>query len=184
MESSNSNYKDERLHSDAKLARKTKRTPSAARWHFALLWEEHQTFKLKSLIIWITLRKHRFMEFLPQKGNATDLLNQGWQQDFEYFTQCESSDSRRELLEILDTLEASISSVMMQSQDIQINPVQAMDDSLIVSKSSLIESENHNAFNKSKIETQMQRQEEKVNMREAVDAGLVVTRKAVGQSPT
>ncbi|GJS33845.1 hypothetical protein Tco_0532227 [Tanacetum coccineum] len=44
------------------------------------------------------------------------------------------------------------SSVKMQSQDIQINPVQAMDDSLI-----------------------MQRQEEKVNMREAVDAGLVVT---------
>ncbi|GJU21780.1 hypothetical protein Tco_1155122 [Tanacetum coccineum] len=67
------------------------------------------------------------------------------------------------------------SSVKMQSQDIQINPVQAMDDSLIVSKSSLIEPENNNAFSKSEIETQMQRQEEKVNMREAVDAGLVVT---------
>ncbi|GJZ27953.1 hypothetical protein Tco_0572600 [Tanacetum coccineum] len=64
------------------------------------------------------------------------------------------------------------SSVKMQSQDIQINPVQAMDDSLIVSKSSLIESENHNAFSKSEIETQMQRQEEKVNMREAVDADI------------
>ncbi|GJY46716.1 hypothetical protein Tco_0435779 [Tanacetum coccineum] len=67
------------------------------------------------------------------------------------------------------------SSVKMQSQDIQINPVQAMDDILILSKSSLIESENHNAFSKSEIETQMQRQEEKVNMREAVDIGLVVT---------
>ncbi|GJY44798.1 hypothetical protein Tco_0433011 [Tanacetum coccineum] len=44
------------------------------------------------------------------------------------------------------------SSVKMQSQDIQINLVQAMDDSLI-----------------------MQRQKEKVNMREAVDTGLVVT---------
>ncbi|GJY85831.1 hypothetical protein Tco_0499857 [Tanacetum coccineum] len=55
------------------------------------------------------------------------------------------------------------------------NPVQAMDDSLIVSKSRLIEPENNNAFSKSEIETQMQRQEEKVNMREAVDAGLVVT---------
>ncbi|GJW01229.1 hypothetical protein Tco_1556480 [Tanacetum coccineum] len=65
------------------------------------------------------------------------------------------------------------SSVKMQSQDIQINPVQAMDDSLIVSKSSLIEPENNNAFSKSEIETQMQRQEEKVNMREAVDAGGV-----------
>ncbi|GJV42484.1 hypothetical protein Tco_1420924 [Tanacetum coccineum] len=50
-----------------------------------------------------------------------------------------------------------------------------MDDSLIVSKGSLIEPENNNAFSKSEIETQMQRQEENVNMREAVDAGLVVT---------
>ncbi|GJX91666.1 hypothetical protein Tco_0344992 [Tanacetum coccineum] len=41
------------------------------------------------------------------------------------------------------------SSVKMQYQDIQINPVQAMDDSLIVSKSSLIEPENNNAFSKS-----------------------------------
>ncbi|GJZ32771.1 putative ribonuclease H-like domain-containing protein [Tanacetum coccineum] len=38
------------------------------------------------------------------------------------------------------------SSVKMQSQDIQINPVQAMDDSLIVSKGSLIEPENNDAF--------------------------------------
>ncbi|GKE67921.1 hypothetical protein Tco_1522082, partial [Tanacetum coccineum] len=63
----------------------------------------------------------------------------------------------------------------MKSQDIQINPVQAMDDSLIVSKGSLIEPENNNAFSKSEIETQMQRHEEKVDMREVVDAGLVVT---------
>ncbi|GKF12336.1 hypothetical protein Tco_0050262 [Tanacetum coccineum] len=67
------------------------------------------------------------------------------------------------------------SSVKMQSQDIQIIPVQAMDDSFIVSKSSLIEPKNNNAFSKSEIETQMQRQEENVNMREAVDVGLVVT---------
>ncbi|GJU17534.1 hypothetical protein Tco_1145500 [Tanacetum coccineum] len=46
-----------------------------------------------------------------------------------------------------------------------------MDDSLIVSKSSLIEPENNNAFNQSKIETHMQRQEEKVDMREVVDVG-------------
>ncbi|GJV26255.1 hypothetical protein Tco_1378950 [Tanacetum coccineum] len=55
------------------------------------------------------------------------------------------------------------------------NGIQAMDDSVIVSKSSLIEPENNNAFSKSEIETQMQRQEEKINMREAIDAGLVVT---------
>ncbi|GKB01945.1 hypothetical protein Tco_0829989 [Tanacetum coccineum] len=56
------------------------------------------------------------------------------------------------------------SSVKMQSQDIQIKPVQAMDDSLIVSKGSLIEPENNDAFSKSEIETHMQRQEEKVDM--------------------
>ncbi|GJY08637.1 hypothetical protein Tco_0375691 [Tanacetum coccineum] len=196
--------------------------------------EEHQTFKLKMFHNLDQLRlqlerenlhgvnaktclqalRTQFKEFLASKGvNATDLLNQGWQQDFEDFTRCEPSAYRRELLENLDTLEAVIhrvvntygvlrmkenevnalkengsqlhdeilhehqikSSVKMQSQDIQINPVQAMDDSLIVSKSSLIEPENNNAFSKSEIETQMQRQEEKVNMREAVVAGLVVT---------
>ncbi|GKC98935.1 hypothetical protein Tco_1169210 [Tanacetum coccineum] len=51
-------------------------------------------------------------------------------------------------------------SVKMQSQDIQINPVQAVDDSSIVSKNSLIESENNNALSKSEIE--------------ALDVGLVV----------
>ncbi|GJT08147.1 hypothetical protein Tco_0842609 [Tanacetum coccineum] len=50
-----------------------------------------------------------------------------------------------------------------------------MADSLIVSKGSLIEPENNDAFSKSEIETHMQRQEEKVDMSEAVDAGLVVT---------
>ncbi|GKD29191.1 hypothetical protein Tco_1239969 [Tanacetum coccineum] len=133
------------------------------------------------------------MEFLASKGvNATDLLNQGWQQDFEDFTSAVNlcvqtlSYSRT-----LDTLEALMhyrmngsqlhdeillehqikSSVKTQSQDIQIKPVQAMDDSLIVSKGSLIEPENNDAFSKSEIETHMQRQEEKVDMREAVDAG-------------
>ncbi|GJU54420.1 hypothetical protein Tco_1228134 [Tanacetum coccineum] len=174
--------------------------------------EEHQTFKLKMFHNLDQLRlqlerenlhgvnaktclqalRTQFKEFLASKGvNATDLLNQGWQQDFEYFTRCEPSAYRRELLENLDTLEAVIhrvvntygvlrmkenelnalkengsqlhdeilhehqikSSVKMQSQDIQINPVQAMDDSLIVSKSSLIEPENNNAFSKSEIET-------------------------------
>ncbi|GJZ76652.1 hypothetical protein Tco_0641324 [Tanacetum coccineum] len=51
-----------------------------------------------------------------------------------------------------------------------------MDDSLIVSKGSLIEPENNDAFSKSEIETHMQRQEEKVDMRvKQFDAGVVVT---------
>ncbi|GKF62436.1 hypothetical protein Tco_0182490, partial [Tanacetum coccineum] len=42
----------------------------------------------------------QFKEFLASKGvNATDLLNQGWQQDFEDFTRCEPSAYRRSLIE-------------------------------------------------------------------------------------
>ncbi|GJZ80026.1 hypothetical protein Tco_0644863 [Tanacetum coccineum] len=91
--------------------------------------EEHQTFKLKMFHNLDQLRlqlerenlhgvnaktclqalRTQFKEFLASKGvNATDLLNQGWQQDFEYFTRCEPSAYRRELLENLDTLEAVI----------------------------------------------------------------------------
>ncbi|GJT76354.1 hypothetical protein Tco_1043079 [Tanacetum coccineum] len=67
-------------------------------------------------------------------------------------------------------------SVKMQSQYIQsIFSVQAVDDSSIVSKNSLIESKNNNALSKSEIETQMHMREEKVDMREALDVGLVVT---------
>ncbi|GKD82268.1 hypothetical protein Tco_1349107, partial [Tanacetum coccineum] len=71
--------------------------------------EEHQTFKLKMFHNLDQLRlqlerenlhgvnaktclqalRTQFKEFLASKGvNATDLLNQGWQQDFEYFTLC------------------------------------------------------------------------------------------------
>ncbi|GJT21841.1 hypothetical protein Tco_0891778 [Tanacetum coccineum] len=46
--------------------------------------------------------------------------------------------------------------LQLQSQDVQINPVQAVDDRLIVSKSSGIESENTNALRKSVNETQLQ----------------------------
>ncbi|GJX81212.1 hypothetical protein Tco_0329361 [Tanacetum coccineum] len=50
-------------------------------------------------------------------------------------------------------------SFKLQSQDVQINPIQAVDDSLIVSKSSLIETENNNALSKSENETQLQQHE-------------------------
>ncbi|GJS49804.1 hypothetical protein Tco_0599925 [Tanacetum coccineum] len=197
MESSNSNSKERELQLTQRLA-KQRHSICMTCIIRSFFGEEHQTFKLKMYHNLDQLRlqlerenlhgvnaktclqalRTQFKEFLASKGvNATDLLNQGWQQDFEYFTRCEPSAYRREWISSYEILhEHQIkSSVKMQSQDIQINPVQAMDDSLIVSKSSLIESENHNAFSKSEIETQMQRQEEKVNMREAVDAGLVVT---------
>ncbi|GJY14258.1 hypothetical protein Tco_0383567, partial [Tanacetum coccineum] len=99
--------------------------------------EEHQTFKLKMFHNLDQLRLQLERENLhgvnASKGvNATNLLNQGWQQDFEDFTRCEPSAYRRDLLENLDTLEAVIhravityGRLQLQSQDVQINPVQA-----------------------------------------------------------
>ncbi|GJU56601.1 hypothetical protein Tco_1230315 [Tanacetum coccineum] len=73
---------------------------------------------------------------------------------------------RRDLLENLDTLEAVIhravityGRLQLQSQDVQINPVQAVHDKLIFSRSSRIESENNSALSKSVNETQLQRHE-------------------------
>ncbi|GJV97570.1 hypothetical protein Tco_1549147 [Tanacetum coccineum] len=118
--------------------------------------------------------------------NATDLLNQGWQQDFEDFTRCEPSAYRRDLLENLDTLEAVIhravityGRLQLQSQDAQINLVQAVDDSLNVSKSSWIESENHNALSKSMNETQLQQHESLVTESTTLEANLNTDVKAL-----
>ncbi|GKA03011.1 hypothetical protein Tco_0675792 [Tanacetum coccineum] len=66
----------------------------------------------------------------------------------------------------------------LQSKDVQINPVQAVDASLVVTESSGIESINNssdNALNKSVNETQMKMQGEKVYIGKALVAGLVVT---------
>ncbi|GJR56805.1 hypothetical protein Tco_1498967 [Tanacetum coccineum] len=63
-------------------------------------------------------------------------------------------------------------------KDVQINHVQAVDASLVVMKSSRIESENNSSKNaQSKLvnETQMQMQEGKLDMGKALDVGLVVT---------
>ncbi|GJR65165.1 hypothetical protein Tco_0011230 [Tanacetum coccineum] len=169
--------------------------------------EEHQTFKLKMFHNLDQLRlqlerenlhgvnaktclqalRTQFKGFLASKGvNATDLLNQGWQQDFEDFTRCEPSAYRRDLLENLDTLEAVIhravityGRLQLQSQDAQINPVQAVDDSLNVSKSSWIESENHNALSKSMNETQLQQHESLVTESTTLEANLNTDVKAL-----
>ncbi|GKA74656.1 hypothetical protein Tco_0780958 [Tanacetum coccineum] len=75
---------------------------------------------------------------------------------------------------------------LKRSQDVQINLVQAVDDRLIVSKSSGIESENNNALSKLVNETQLQQHESlitesttlEVNLNtdvKALDAGSVIT---------
>ncbi|GJV91891.1 hypothetical protein Tco_1539704 [Tanacetum coccineum] len=135
--------------------------------------EEHQTFKLKMFHNLDQLRlqlerenlhgvnaktclqalRTQFKEFLASKGvNATDLLNQGWQQDFEDFMRYEPSAYRRELLENLDTLEAVIHRVVNTY-------------GVLCMKENEVNALKENGS----------QQEDKVNMREAVDAGLVVT---------
>ncbi|GJR43327.1 hypothetical protein Tco_1311430 [Tanacetum coccineum] len=77
--------------------------------------------------------------------------------DFEDFTRCEPSAYRRDLLENLDTLEAVIhraiityGRLQLQSQDVQINPVQAVDDSLILDESAAAKPHQVNAPNYSR----------------------------------
>ncbi|GJS46722.1 hypothetical protein Tco_0596843 [Tanacetum coccineum] len=109
----------------------------------------------------------QFKEFFASKRvNSSEHLNQCWQKDFKEYMFCEPDTYRRDLLENLDTLEAVIyraaityGKLQLQSQDVQINLVQAVDDSLIVSKSSWIESENNNALSTSVNETQLQQHE-------------------------
>ncbi|GJU77204.1 hypothetical protein Tco_1274274 [Tanacetum coccineum] len=99
----------------------------------------------------------------------------------------------RDLLENLETLEAVIhraiityGRLQLQSQEVQINPVQAVDDRLIVSKTNGIESKNTNALSKLVNETQLQQHESlvtesttlEVNLNtdvKALDAGSVIT---------
>ncbi|GJX09931.1 hypothetical protein Tco_0199790 [Tanacetum coccineum] len=69
-------------------------------------------------------------------------------------------------------------SFKLQSKDVQINLVQAVNANLVDTKSSRIESENNrseNALSKSVNETQMKMQEGKLDMGKALDDGLVVT---------
>ncbi|GJV11204.1 hypothetical protein Tco_1352745 [Tanacetum coccineum] len=69
--------------------------------------------------------------------------------------------------------------LQLLSQDVQINPVQAVDDRLIVSKSSGIESENNNALSKSVNETQLQQHESLVTESTTVEANLTTDVKAL-----
>ncbi|GJY37529.1 hypothetical protein Tco_0422907 [Tanacetum coccineum] len=108
------------------------------------------------------------------------------QKDFKEYTFCEPDTYRRDLLKNLDTLEAVIHKAVITygrlqllSQDVQINPVQAVDDRLIVSKSSGIESENNNALSKSVNETQLQQHESLVTESTTVEANLTTDVKAL-----
>ncbi|GKA17971.1 hypothetical protein Tco_0697808 [Tanacetum coccineum] len=162
--------------------------------------EEHQTFRLKMFHnldqLRLQLERENLLEvnprtcldalrtlfkefFASKRVNSSEHLNQCWQKDFKEYTLCEPDTYRRDLLENLDTLEAVIhravityGRLQLQSQDVQINPVQAVDDSLNVSKSSWIESENHNALSKSVNETQLQQHESLITESTTLEANL------------
>ncbi|GKC33725.1 hypothetical protein Tco_1046109 [Tanacetum coccineum] len=119
--------------------------------------EEHQTFRVNMLYnldqLRLQLKRDNLLEVNPR--TCLEALRTQFK---EFFPQ-----KGHDLLETLDTLEAVIhravityGKLQLQSQDVQINLVQAVDDSLIVSKSSWIESENNNALSKSVNETQLQ----------------------------
>ncbi|GKD68864.1 hypothetical protein Tco_1322954 [Tanacetum coccineum] len=91
-----------------------------------------------------------------------------------------------DLLETLDTLEAVIhravityGRLQLQSQDVQINPVHAVDDNLSVSKSSWIESKFNNALSKLVNETQLQQHESLVTACTTLEATLSMEVKAL-----
>ncbi|GKB70257.1 hypothetical protein Tco_0931669 [Tanacetum coccineum] len=173
----------------------------------SLFGEEHQTFRLKMFhnldqlrlqlerenLLEVNARtclealRTQFKEFFASKGvNSSDHLNQCWQQDFKEYTLCEPNTYRRDLLENLDTLEAVIhkavityGKLQLQSQDVQINPVHVVDDSLSVSKSSWIESEFNNALSKVVNETQLQQHESLVTECTTLEANLSMDVKAL-----
>ncbi|GKA84146.1 hypothetical protein Tco_0805741 [Tanacetum coccineum] len=115
----------------------------------------------------------QFKEFFASKGvNSSDHLNQCWQQDFEEYTLCEPETYRRGIysdceVKTLKETEKPLNeaipheheiekSFKLQSQYVQINPVQAGDANTVATKRRGIESKNNsseNALSKSMNET-------------------------------
>ncbi|GJX04021.1 hypothetical protein Tco_0189937 [Tanacetum coccineum] len=118
--------------------------------------EEHQTFKLKMF--------HNLDQLRATSGKRNLRVNaktclQALRTQFKEFL-----SSKRAVI--------TYGRLQLQSQDVQINPVQAVDDSLNVSKSSWIELENHNALSKSVNETQLQQHESLVTESTTLEANL------------
>ncbi|GJR14835.1 hypothetical protein Tco_0797487 [Tanacetum coccineum] len=124
----------------------------------------------------------QFKEFFASKGvNSPDHLNQCWQQD--------SKNTRSANLILTDVIYARTwihlkrsfieGKLQLQSQDVQINPVHVVDDSLSVSKSSWIESEFKIALRKLVNETQLQQHESLVTECTTLEANLSMDVKAL-----
>ncbi|GKE89232.1 hypothetical protein Tco_1566707, partial [Tanacetum coccineum] len=102
----------------------------------SLFGEEHQTFRLKMFHNLDQLRLQLKKENLLEVNPRTCL--EALRTQFKEFFASKKVNYRCDLLENLDTLEAVIhravityGKLQLQSQDVQINPVQAVDDSLV-----------------------------------------------------
>nr|GEV59285.1 uncharacterized mitochondrial protein AtMg00810-like [Tanacetum cinerariifolium] len=103
------------------------------------------------------------LKYLVEKFIDKRVLKYGelWMKECEVKTIEETEKTLNEAIPHEHEIEKSFK---LQSKDVQINPVQAVDANLVVTKSSRIESENNsskNALSKSMKETQMQMQKER-----------------------
>ncbi|GJW69871.1 hypothetical protein Tco_0126788 [Tanacetum coccineum] len=108
----------------------------------SLFGEEHQTFRLKMFHNLDQLRLQLEKENLLEVNPRTCL--EALRTQFKEFFASKKVNYRCDLLENLDTLEAVIhravityGKLQLQSQDVQINPVQAVDDSLVTESPTL-----------------------------------------------
>nr|GEU56437.1 hypothetical protein [Tanacetum cinerariifolium] len=144
----------------------------------AFFGEEHQTFRLKMFHnldqLRLQLKERIFMRLMQRI--VLSVIKYGELQMKENEVNALNKTGKQLNAEILHGHELE-KSFKLESKDVQINLVQAVDANLVFTKSSGIESINNsseNALSKSVNETQMQLQEEKVDMGKALDDGLVV----------
>ncbi|GKE96671.1 hypothetical protein Tco_1581526, partial [Tanacetum coccineum] len=191
MESSNSNSKERELQLTQRLAKQRHSWFEQLKTHLHDLYlnssshavdafkptfhsffgEEHQTFRLKMFHnldqLRLQLERDNLLEVNPRSC-------------------LEALHIQRDLLETLDPLEVVIhravityGRLQLQSQDVQINPVHVVDDSLSVSKSSWIESKFNNVLSKLVNETQLQQHESLVTVCITLEANLSMDVKAL-----
>ncbi|GJR95104.1 hypothetical protein Tco_0267278 [Tanacetum coccineum] len=157
MESSNLNSKERELQLTQRLVKQ--------RHSHCMAWFEQLKTQLSDL-------------YLNSSSHAIDAFKPA----FHSFFGEEHQTFRLKMFHNLDQLRLQLERenlLKLQSQVVQINPFQAVDDSLIVSKSSWIESENNHALGKSVNETQLQQHESLVTESTTLEAKLNTDVKAL-----
>ncbi|GJT22692.1 hypothetical protein Tco_0892629 [Tanacetum coccineum] len=179
MESSNSNSKERELQLTQRLIKQ--------RHSHCMAWFEQLETHLRDL--YLNSSSHAIDAFKPAFHSFFGEEHQTFRLKMFYnLDQLRLQLERENLLEVnprtcLEALRTQFkeffSSKGLQSQDVQINPVHAVDDSLSISKSSWIESEFNNALSKSVNETQLQQHESLVTECTTLEANLSMDVKAL-----